>query len=626
MPNSTAFSLYQLALVVLLAGALLPLFAWRNNRWSGRLGVVGAMVGSGIGLCGAGIALLDGDVATGQLAWSSLGLNLCLRLDGLAAFFLVPVFMLVFTGALYGSGYLRLPGRSLQGARHWFGFNLLAFSMALLVGAADSLLFLMAWELMSLSSFLLVIFELADEAAKRAGWIYLVASHLGAAFLFFLFLYEYRLAGSTEFSSLTVLAELPTWGTVLFFLLALIGFGTKAELFPLHSWLPEVYSTTSSHVLALMSGVMVKTGIYGFLRILTFLPALPPWCGILAGGLGLAGVLVGIALSSLQNNLRRSLAYSTVESVGLIFIGIGLWIYCRDQGMEVAGTLLLAGALLHIWNHALIKSLLFYGVGALQYATTTRELSKLGGLLRRMPVTSGLLILGGAAIAALPPLNGLIGEWLLYLGLFQAGQASVGGQAFMFLIFLVLLAMAGAMVLFAMTRIIGVALCGEPRSPESMAAHEVGPAMLGAMIIIALACLGIGIMPGWFISLTAAPLTVLAPGVEAGNCLGGLPFGPGWSGAGVLLVLLMGGVSIWRYRSCLGAVGLVTWSGGYFKSLPRTSITAGGFGQLAEEAVYCDCLRPEISGVRKNVLFPGGLAMAKPDLRSGSGPGLYPTF
>ncbi|NTV14132.1 MAG: oxidoreductase [Desulfobulbaceae bacterium] len=603
MPNSVAFGLYQLAVAVQLVGGLLSLAAWRHNRLAGIVGVMAALVGAALGLVGAGLALAGGSVATAQLAWSSLGLDLHLRLDGLAAFFLVPIFLLLFTGALYATGYLRLPHRSWQGARHWFCFNLLGASMALVVGAADSLLFLIAWELMAISSFLLVIFDLTSEAARRAGWIYLVATHLGTAFLLYLFFEEYRLTGVTEFASFSILASLPPGGAALFFTLALIGFGTKAGLFPMHSWLPEAHAAAPSHVSALMSGVMIKTAVYAFLRIITFLPQLPPWCGLLVAALGGAGALAGIALASQQNDLKRSLAYSTVENIGLTFLGLGLWLYCRGKGLEEAGTLLLAGALLHVWNHALFKSLLFFGAGSLLQATGTREISRMGGLLRRLPVTGILLLLGGGAIAALPPLNGLVSEWLLYRGLLQAGQGSLGGQAFLFMLFTMVLAMVGALVLLTMTRIIGICLLGEPRSPESWVARESAPAMLAAMLIVALGCLAVGMLPDRALSLLAGPLSVLAPGV-AGPDPAGQPFGPAWSWVALLFSLVLAALVAIRCRHWLVDSRLTTWGCGFRKPSSRMSYTAGGFGQLAQETVYCAYLRPTITGERRPDLFP----------------------
>jgi formate hydrogenlyase subunit 3/multisubunit Na+/H+ antiporter MnhD subunit len=602
----SSFGLYQAAVAILLAGAVLPLAAGRNNRFATILGGSAAMTGAGFGLLGAFLALGSGAVHSGQLAWASGGLNLCLRLDGLAAFFLVPIFLLIGSGALYAIGYLHLPDHSYQGGRHWFCFNLLGASMVLVVGAADILLFLLAWELMSLSSFLLVIYDLGDEPSRRAGWTYLVATHLGAAFLFFLFFQAYQLSGSTEFAAFQVLGALSPAGAGLFFFLALVGFGTKAGLFPLHSWLPEAHSAAPSHISALMSGVMVKTAVYAFLRLLTFLPPLPPWCGLLLAGLGLAGALFGIALATMQNDLKRSLAYSTVENIGLIFFGLGLWLYCRDSRLATAATLVLAGALLHVWNHALFKSLLFFGAGSILHATGTREISRLGGLLQRMPHTALLLMVGGGSIAALPPLNGLISEWLLYLGLFEAGQGSGGGQVFLFMLFIILLATVGALVLLALTRILGIALSGEPRSPESRAARESGPAMLAAMTISALLCLAVGILPGAVLRLLIGPLQNLAPAAAAGwpDLLAGLPFGPAWSwsalGLSAVLALLVG----WRYRRRSVDLDRSTWGCGFLLPASRMSYTAGGYGQLAQEEIYCGCLRPRISGERPPLLFP----------------------
>jgi formate hydrogenlyase subunit 3/multisubunit Na+/H+ antiporter MnhD subunit len=606
MPNFSPFDLYRTAVAVLLAGAVLPLAAGRDNRAAAIMGGGAAMTGAGLGLFGAFLALGGGAVHAGQLAWVSSGLNLCLRLDGLAAFFLVPIFLLTGSGALYATGYLHLPEPSRRGGRHWCCLNLLGASMALVVGAADILLFLLAWELMSLSSFLLVIHDLDDESSRRAGWIYLVATHLGAVFLFFMFFQAYRLSGSSEFAAFGPLGLLAPAEAVLFFMLALIGFGTKAGLFPLHGWLPEAHSAAPSHVSAMMSGVMVKTAVYAFLRFLTFLPPLPSWCGLLLAGLGLTGALFGIALATMQHDLKRSLAYSTVENLGLIFFGLGLWLYCRASQLAIPSTLLLAGALLHVWNHALFKSLLFFGAGSILHATGTREISRLGGLLRRMPRTAMLLLVGGGSIAALPPLNGLIGEWLLYLGLFEAGQRSGGGPAFMFMLFTILLAMVGGLVLLAVTRILGIALSGEPRSRESRAARESGPAMLAAMTIPALLCLVVGIMPGATLALLAGPLRILAPAAAAGwpELLAGLPFGPGWSWMALGLTALPVLVVIWRYRPRSEVPGHATWGCGFFRPSARMSYTAGGYGQLAQDEIYCGCLRPGIGGERPRLLFP----------------------
>ena len=406
---------------------------------------------------------------------------------------------------------------------------------------------------------------------RKAGWLYLVATHLGTAFLFCLFLAEYRLAGSLAFSSFEVLRSLPPSGALAFFFLGVIGFGTKAGMFPLHCWLPEAHAAAPSHVSALMSGVMIKTALYALLRLLTFLPALPAWCGLLLAVLGSSGSLYGIAMAALQPDIKKSLAYSTVENIGIILLGLGLWLYCGATGHPGAAALALSGALLHIWNHAMFKSLLFLGAGSIVHATGTRTISALGGLLRRMPVTGLLMIAGGAAIAALPPLNGFVSELLIYLGLTQAGLSAAGGQAFLFMIFAILLALTGGMVLLAMTRLLGITFSGEPRSEASVHAHESSPSMLVAMALPALCCFAIGIFPQIPLRLLAKPMQILAPGSPDPAAVLPLPFGPTWSLCALLLTATVAGALMVRHRSRPQAVQ-PTWGCGFLKPTAKDGL------------------------------------------------------
>ena len=595
--------LIVLSLLLFLAGALLPLSAGRRQRFAHILGLGCALAGSLAGIAAALNALISGSAEHLQFFWDSAGVEFALALDGLAAFFLLPLFLLIFFCGLYAFRYLEIEPQGRQGARHWFFFNILAGSMALVVTAANSFIFLFAWELMSLSSFFLVVHEFANEQVRKAGWLYLVATHLGTAFLFCLFLAEYRLAGSLSFSSFEVLRSLPPAGALAFFFLAIIGFGTKAGMFPLHCWLPEAHAAAPSHVSALMSGVMIKTALYGLLRLFTFLPALPTWCGLLLAFLGISGALYGIAMAALQPDLKKSLAYSTVENIGLILLGLGLWLYCGATGHPGAAVLCLSGALLHVWNHALFKSLLFLGAGSVLHATGTRTISALGGLLRRMPVTGLLMIAGGAAIAALPPLNGFISELLIYLGLLQAGLSAAGGQSFLFMIFAILLALTGGMVLLAMTRLLGITFSGEPRSDVSVHAHESSPSMLVAMALPALCCLAIGIFPQIPLQLLAQPLQILAPGSQAPITVLPLPFGPAWSITALLLTAIVTGVLILRHRRRPQSVQS-TWGCGFRKPTTRMAYTACGFTQFAQDEMYYSCLRPRVEQPDRLGFFP----------------------
>lgn len=596
-------SLFLSALVLLLAGGVLPLTAAGSHRAAHRLGAAGSITGGGCGLVAALHTLMSGLPFDAVFLWHNSGMALSIHIDPLAAFFLVPIFLLVPAGGIYALHYLDTGGGNHAVIRHWMAYNILALSMALVVTAADSFTFLFAWEMMSLSSFFLVVHDFHDEQTRKAGWLYLTATHLGAVFLFSFFFEAFRLSGSLAFTSFAIFNDLPASTALLFFAAVFIGFGAKAGLAPMYSWLPEAHSAAPSHVSALMSGVMIKTAVYAFLRMLTFLPTLPGWAGLPVMALGIGGAVFGIAMAAIQTDIKRSLAYSTVENIGIIFLGTGLWLFCRNAGFPVASRLALAGALLHIWNHALFKSLLFMGAGAVAHATGTREMSALGGLMRRMPVTSAFLVLGGVAVAAMPPLNGLISEFLIYLALFSAGQAAAGGMAFVFLLCIVLLATVGGLTLLVMARMIGIVCSGEPRTSQGAKAHEAGPAMLAAMLLPAALCLMIGIFPQLVLPWLSGPLTVLS--ANGTGDLPPLPFGPAWSTAALFLVILFTGIVTVRCRRHLPGNAVSTWGCGFVQPpTPSMSYTTGGFTQLAQDEIYSAWLRPVLPAQEKYALFP----------------------
>jgi hydrogenase-4 component B len=350
-------------------------------------------------------ALAGGAAAEVRHAWAVPVGTLAAGLDPLSAFFLVPVLGLSALAAVYGREYLlaHAPRKSL--APPVFFFNLLVASMVGVVTARDSVLFLVAWELMTVASYMLIVFEDDTPPARRAGWIYLIAAHLGVVCLFAMFLLLGQASGRLEFAGLG--ASAGSTATVIL-VLALVGFGLKAGIVPLHVWLPEAHAAAPSHVSALMSGVVIKMGIYGLLRVMTFLPP-ARWWGPTLMALGVTGALVGVALALYQRDLKRALAYSSVENIGLIVLGLGIGLWGASRGQARLAALGLAGGMLHLWNHGLMKGLMFLSAGSVLHGAGGKDLERLGGLMKRMPTTGALMILGSTAQWGLPPLNVFFG-------------------------------------------------------------------------------------------------------------------------------------------------------------------------------------------------------------------------
>ncbi|MDH5297756.1 MAG: proton-conducting transporter membrane subunit [Desulfobulbaceae bacterium] len=625
-PGNAAPLLLFASLLCLTTTGLLALIIQQRRPLAHLAGMAGGAMGGLLSMAAALIILLGNTEADFPLPWTWAGINVFLHLDCLAAFFLLPLSLLLFCGALYGGRYIDCAREGRRLSWHWLFFNLLAASMIVVLTAGNGLIFLLAWEAMSLSSFFLVVYDFDDEEVRKAGWLYLITTHLGAALLFAFFLKAGSLCATLDFTGFTALRALPLPMAILFFFLLLIGFGAKAGLFPMHVWLPGAHSAAPSHVSAMMSGVMIKVAVYGFLRMLTFLPPLPSWCGILVLGLGMGGALFGIAMAALQDDFKRSLAYSTVENIGLIFLGIGIWMFAVASGHAVVAALALTGALLHIWNHALFKGLLFMGAGSVLHATGTRTLSHLGGLLRRMPWTSSLLLSGSTAIAALPPLNGFISEWFLYMGILTMGQETEGGIAIFFLLLAALLALVGGLVLLAFCRLAGLALLGEPRRPQTAKALESSPLLLAPMLLLSALCLGIGLFPAMALRLMAGPMAVIAGPTAAPplTILPPLPFAGPWSISCTLLLTLAVVTVFFRHRVHRPGTAIATWGCGFLAPTPAMVYMAGGFSQLAGDTLLNASLLPEVTATPVRGFFPKGAAFsqqsADPVLRHGFAP------
>ncbi len=570
------------ALLLPLIGGLLALAGSSSRRWAHGAGVTGAVAGSLAGLATCGLTLAGNALSELRLPWTIPYGSFHLELDSLGAFFLIPLFLLTGLAAIYGAGYWRneAPRRAAWG---WFCFNLLTASMALVLTARNAVLFLSAWEIMTFASYFLVAFEHARPDARRAGWIYLVASHIGAAFLLLMFMRLGGEAGSFEFESFTGFAGRQADAGAGILLLATVGFGLKAGFVPLHGWLPIAHPAAPSHVSAVMSGVMIKTGIYGLARLFALAGGAPVWFPWVLIAIGAASGVLGVLWALGQHDLKRLLAYSSVENIGIIALGMGVGLAGETYGLPLVAFLGWAGALFHVLNHALFKGLLFLGAGAVGHGAGGLRLDRLGGLLRRMPGTGLAFLVGSVAIAGLPPFNGFAGEFLIYYGACAAAggpssPAGLGGA-----LALTALALIGGLAAACFVRAFGIVFLGEPRGPEAAGAREAGPSLRGPMLALAALCLTVGL---------ASPLVLrtLQPAVAAvltADAADGLPAGPppgtqmltSVAGAGLGLLLAIGALAALRRRLLAGRAveTAVTWDCGYAQPTARMQYTASSF-------------------------------------------------
>lgn len=474
-------SLLAAAALALLGAALV---ARRSPGW--WLGLT--LGASALGMACAVAPLAGAQPWEWRSAFALGGEPLHLRLDAVSAAFLVLVSAMGGLGAMYARGYWSDADYPRSAARGRAWWSVMVLSMGLVLVISNGLHFLLAWEAFALSAYFLITLDAGSRPVREAGWLYLAASHAGTLLLFAFFGALAARTGSWDLGPFHAQPQVAS-----LFWLALFGFGVKAGLFPLHIWLPPAHASAPSHVSAMMSGVALKMGVYGWVRFSGWMPV-PAHAGWVLLGMGSLSAVAGIWFALAQDDVKRLLAYCSVENIGIIAIALGGALLGASRGHAPWGALLLAGALLHVWNHGLFKSLLFLAAGSILHATRTREMSRLGGLWRPMPWTAALFAFGAAAICALPPLNGFASEWLVYMGLIRSAHAG-GHAAWGIAPAVILLAMSGALALAAFAKACGVSLLGAPRSATAAHAHECGWHMRAPMVALALGCAAIGLAP-----------------------------------------------------------------------------------------------------------------------------------
>lgn len=574
-------SFFLYAICVIAIGGIGALATCRKPRLCSLIGSTSAAVGSFFGLIEAvKVIWLHSDLSI-KLDWSIPFGSFFIAIDTVSAVFLLPIFTLSGIGAIYGYGYMAGYARKKNLGVHFFFYNTLAVSMALVAVARNSVLFLMAWEAMSIASFVLVVFEHERQSVRQAGWTYLVATHIGTAFLLGFFILLGQQYGSLDFYGTAAIP--PSMCSVLF-LLALVGFGTKAGLMPMHFWLPEAHPAAPSHVSAVMSGAMIKMGIYGLVRATMLLGQPELWWAWTLIGIGAVSGVVGIVFAMAQKDIKRLLAYSSVENIGIITLGLGIGLYGKATGSITLCALGFAGAIFHVLNHSLFKGLLFMAAGSVVHATGLRDIDQMGGLYKKMRMTGLAFFVGSAAISALPPLNGFAGEFLIYLGVLSGGPARSNDGLILILCVIGAMALIGGLAAACFTKVFGITFLGEPRSEEASHPHHISNGMNYSVILLAAACIVIGLL---------SPLIIrLSPGVVASAS--GMSYGDIWEAlvgtawimrqmviACVVLIAFVAIVAVLRRWMLKGRVvgQSPTWDCGYARPTARIQYTGTGFVQ-----------------------------------------------
>lgn len=589
-------------LAVAVAGAALSLLSGLLAALAPSRVTAAFSVAGGAALTGAGLAVLSGAPASGLLLpWSIPGGSFRLTLDAVAAVFLVPMGILSAMGALYATRYWADADhpRSQRLVRGAYGVFVAAMAMVVLAG--NGVVFLMAWEIMAVAAFVLVATEHERPEVREAAYVYLVATHAATLLLWVMFSRIAAATGVFGFASLP-----PGTASTVTLLIGLVAFGLKSGFIPLHVWLPGAHASAPTHVSALLSGVLLKVGIYGLVRTFSLVAEPPVALGGLVLLLGAVSAFGGVAFALGQHDLKRLLAYHSIENIGIILLGVGLALMGRSLDHPEWVVLGMAGAFLHVWNHAFFKGLLFLAAGAAIRAAGTRALDRMGGLAATMPRTAALFLVGAIAISGLPPLNGFVSELMIYLGLVRS--ALPGGA--MFAAFAApVLALVGALAIACFVKVFGAVFLGSPRTPASGPAGEAPAAMITAMAVLAALCAIIGlapalVAPGLDRAVDAFVASAGAATLETPRLATLVPFGPvmalGGGLAATAMVLLFIASPIMSRRS-----STETWSCGYGAASPRLQYTASSFTSSLVD-ILSSVLRPEAYPPAVEGIFPAG--------------------
>ena len=555
------------------------------------------------GLCAVIMHLIvNGQIEVLETIWKSPFGSLQFRLDGLSAFFMIPVLLVGVSISLYNCGYSSSSANNRAESLLTFYFGIFISSIIMLLLAASGATMLIFWEVMALSVFFAMCMEHGRQEVREAGLQYLVASHVTVLVL--LMMYSFLGQGGVTLFPAPGTMDASSASATIIMLLALVGFGLKAGIMPLHVWLPAAHANAPSTVSAFMSGIILKMGIYGLLRTLSFFSAPPLWWGVLLLVLGVISTVVGVLFAIGQHDLKRLLAYHSIENIGIIVMGIGIALIglgCDNRILFVLG---MAGALLHVLNHALFKSLLFLTAGTVIDTAGTRDMDRMGGLSRVLPFTSVAFLIGAVAICGLPPLNGFVSELFIYLGIFKGFGLTSGNVASVMALAAVALALTGGLAVACFVKVFGSVFLGSART--ILPAYHENRARSAAMAVLAFFCVLIGVLPFSVVRLLEPVVQSLFP--QQGVLLPSIQTTAGVYGiSGMAALLILAVVVLFVcYLNRLKSTPVsssVTWDCGYAAPTSSMQYTASSFAEMLVR-IFSGILRPEYKEPPMTSLFP----------------------
>ena len=517
---------FALSVAAYLTGAVASLASWRRPALARYICCSTALAGAALGGLAAVLSILQRTPVRWMIPSGIPLFSYSFSYDALAAFFNLVLAILASAVSIYSFGYLK----EFEGRRNigFFGFlfHVLLLSLTIVFTAANAFLFLIGWEVMALAAYGLVTFYHEDQETRRAGLLYVIMAHIDAGCLLLGFALLIQASGSAEFASFHgAAAQLSSGRQAAAFVLFFLGFGIKAGIIPFHIWLPAAHPVAPSNISALLSGIVIKSGIYGMARIfLDSLGGVPSWAGLLVLIVGVVSAVLGVLYALMEHDLKRLLAYHSIENIGIILMGLGAALIFRVAGHPLLAGVALIAAMFHTLNHAIFKCLLFLGAGSVLHSTGTRNMEEMGGLIRPMPVTAFCFLIGAVAISGLPPLNGFVSEWLTYQSLLAGFGATGGLTRILFPLAGSMLALTGALAAACFVKAFAITFLALPRGAESRNAHEAPRPMLIGMGCLTFACLALGLGATWFLPVFGG-MTEQLLGQRVG---GDLITGNGW--------------------------------------------------------------------------------------------------